>query len=345
MSISRCANRLSSLPQLSIGRFHSFHCRVDEPVVRYEVRFNMLKDPDHYSGFHRFAINNPAELAAVAALRARLALVPDAIARWGRVAEIRPKSGSQIALDDAASGWRQVSHGLAHQLNHAADTLNALTVLIPPTGPLTLPYVAHYPVARSALEAASLALWILAPEDPRLRIERHIRNAWREVSADADMKAVVFKAAAADPSMGLSSMLDKGRKQTKSWKNKHVTQIRACAKRVGVTDPTLTDRTVGFAEIVREASAATGVRGVYGEMVWREISGLSHPSTMRSVHSQSIEEVVDHGDGTLGAVFTSDAVKGKYSVEAAFLAFTTAVDLFGQRKIRPGDPHQYLEPA
>ncbi len=258
---------------------------------------------------------------------------------------MHPKSGSQIALDNAASGWRQVSHALTHQLNHAADTLNALTILIPATGPVTLPYVAHYSVARSALEAASLALWILAPDDPRVRIERHIRNAWREVSADAELKAVALKSAAADPSMGLSQMLDKGRKQTKAWKQKHVTQIRGCAKGIGVPDPTLSNHTVGFAEIVRDASAAAGVRGDFGEMVWREISGLSHPSMMRSVLSQGVEEIVDHGDGTLGAVFTSDATKGKYSIEAALLAFTNAVQLFGQRKIRPGDPHEYAAPS
>jgi hypothetical protein len=305
----------------------------------------MPTDEDYYSGFHKSPITDLKELAAVDALRARLATVPEVIEAWRRVAKVHPKSGSQVALDNVASGWRQVSHGLTHQLNHAADTLNALTVLIPPTGPLTLPYVAHYAVARSALEAASLALWILAPDDPRVRIERHIRNAWREVSADAELKAVALKSAAADPSMGLTQMIDKSRKQTKAWKHKHVTQIRECAKGIGVLDPTLSDRTVGFAEIVRDASAETGVRGVYGEMVWREISGLSHPSMMRSMHSQEVEEIVDHGDGTLGAVFTSDATKGKYSIEAALLAFTNAVHIFGQRKIRPGDPHQYFAPA
>lgn len=293
-----------------------------------------------YSGFRKTVIRD-SEIASVEALRARLALLPPAIARWNQVAKIRPKRGSQLALDDAVCGWRQVSHGLSHQLNHAADTLHALTVLIPPTGLLTVPYVAHYPLARSALEAASLALWILAPEDPKTRIERHIRNAWREVSADAEMRAIILKAAAAEPSMGLTSMLDKGRKDTKAWKSKHVAQIRECATRIGVADPTLSDRTIGFAEIVREAATEVGVRGVFGELVWREISGLSHPSMMRSVFSQDVEEIEDHGDGTIHALFTSDISRIKYSVEAAFTAFGTAVDLFGRRKIQPGDPHRY----
>ena len=307
--------------------------------TRYVSR--MTDNTRDYAGIRQVMITDEDDLATVAALRARLALVPVALERWDRIAKIPPKAGSQMALDDTASGWRQVSHGITQQLHHAADTLRALTVLIPPEGPLTIPYVAHYAVARSALEAASLALWILAPDDPRLRLHRHIRNAWREVSADAELTAAVMKAIAADPAMGLTAMLDKGRKQTKAWKSKHVSQIRACARRIGAADPTESDRTVGFAEIVRDASAATGVRAAYGEMVWREISGLCHPSMMRSVRAMDFEKIVDHGDGTFGAMFTSNATKGKYSVEAAFLAFTTAVELFGARKMKPGDPRAY----
>ncbi|WP_439592634.1 hypothetical protein [Microbacterium sp.] len=297
-----------------------------------------------YAGIRLVAIDDPTELAAVEALRARLGKVPAAVERWNRVAKVRPKPGSQIALDDIASGWRQVSHSVSHQLNHAADTLHALTVLIPPEGPLRLPSVAHYPVARSALEAASLALWIVAPDDPRERIERHLRNAWRELCADAEMRAVMIKGIEDDPTLGLTSMLDRSRKQIKVWKRKHVVQIRTTAKRVGVDDPTLSDRRVGFAEIVRESTAATGMRGMFGEIVWREISGLSHPSMLRSITSMDREEIVDHGDGTLGAMFTSNAGKAKYSVEAAHLAFREAIEIFGDRKIRRGDPASYVPP-
>ena len=287
------------------------------------------------------SIDDPDDLAAVEALRGRLSLVPDAIARWDRVAKVPPNRGAQIALDDAASGWRQLSHGVSHQLNHAADTLNALTVLIPPQGAVTLPYVAHYSVARSALEAASLALWIVAPDDPRTRLERHLRNAWREVCADAELTAVAMAAVRDDPSLGLTSMLDRGRKQAKARKKKHVDQIRASARRIGVDDPTQSSRTVGFAEIVRESTAAVGMRGAFGEMVWREISGLTHPSMMRSIMAMDREEIVDHGDGTIGALFTGNAGKAKYSVEAAYLAFTQAVEVFGRRKVKRGDPHEY----
>lgn len=300
-----------------------------------------MKPDRGYAGFKSVPINDAAELAAIQSLRERLALVPSAIKRWDRIAKIQPARGSEVALDDEATAWRNLSHALSHQLNHAADTLNALTVLIPPEGPLALPYVAHYAVARSALEAASLAMWVVHPDDPRLRVERHLRNAWREVSAEAAMTSAMLKAIANDPAMGLMNMLDKGRKQDRAFKRKHVGQIRTSALRIGLDDPTQSAHTVGFAEIVRESTNAVGLRGVYGEIVWRELSGLSHPSLMRSVRSMDLEEVIDHGDGTVGAMFTSNMSRAKYSVEAAYLAFTGAVEIFAARKIRPGDLSRY----
>lgn len=296
-----------------------------------------MGDDGDYAGFRSGPIEDSAESDAVEALRARLAMVPDAIARWVRVARIQPKAGSQLALDDEI-GWQGLSDGIYFHLNHAADALNSLTVLIPPTGPLTMPLVAHYAVARSALEAASLALWILAPDDARLRVERHVRNAWREVCAEAEMNKVVITVIEHDPLLGSDAMLDRVRKQNKAWKEKHVAQIRAAAHRIGFDDPTESNHYVGFAEIVREATVATDVRGAVGEIVWRQISGLSHPSIMRSLRAMDHEEIVDHGDGTRSALFTSNAGTAKDAVEAALLAFKTAVAIFGHRKVKPGDP-------
>ncbi len=291
------------------------------------------------AGYRVLPVEDPEELASVDALRARVALIPGAITRWERVAKLTPKPGSQIAVDDTVTAWRQLSHAVTHQLNHAADTLNALTVLLPPDGEFRMPYVAHFPVARSALEAASLALWIVGPSDPRVRVERHLRNAWREVSADGEMMGAITRAVAEDPSLELRHMLDRGRKQLKAWRRKHVDQIREVARRSGVPDPTVSSRTVGFAEIVRESTTAVGLPGVFGETVWREISGLSHPSMMRSVRAMDVEEIVDYGDGTFGAMLTSSAGKSRYSVEAAHLAFITAVERFGERKFMPDDSH------
>jgi hypothetical protein len=294
-----------------------------------------------YFGIVTETITDEDELALLAQLRARVAQIPSSLERWERVSRIGEKPTSQIALDDNATAWRHLSGGINHQLNHAADTLRALHTLMPPEGDFSLPYVAHFPVARSGLEASSLAIWILTPDDPRQRIERHLRNAWREVSEDAAMQAAILTAIENDATLGLQSHLDKGRKQFKRWKKKHTDQIRGVANRLGIPDPTQSRWTVGFAEVVREATATVGLPTIYGEVVWRQLSGLSHPSLIRATQSMNIREVHEHDDGKLGVVITSDATTVRLAVEATQLQFREAVGLFGRRKIQPAESSAY----
>lgn len=295
----------------------------------------------HYFGMVSESITDETELALLSALRSRIAQIPASLTAWQRVSRVREKPNSQIAMDDQATAWRHLSSGINHQLNHAADALRSLHVLMPPEGDFQLPYVAHFPVARSALEAASLAVWILAPDDPRLRIGRHLRNAWREVSEDAAMQTAILDAIETDESLGLKSHLDKGRKQFKRWKKRHVDQIRRVARAFGLPDPTESAWKVGFAEVVREATATVGLPSIDGEVVWRQLSGLSHPSLIRATQSMNIREVHEHADGRLGVVITSDATTVKYAVEATHLQFKEAVRIFGRRKLQPGDAASY----
>ncbi|MDZ8275663.1 hypothetical protein R2Q81_06815 [Microbacterium aquimaris] len=251
------------------------------------------------------------------------------------------KPGSELALDDEATSWTNISHAVSNYLLHAADSLNGLHTLIPTETKVQIPYIAHFPVARSSLEASSLALWILAPDNPKVRIERHLRNVWREVSEDDDLVRRVIIATEADPERALVGGVDRHRKQRKAWKKKRVDYIRRVAARTCVPDPTESRWTVGFAEIVRDATKATELPGVYGEIVWRLISGLSHPSMIRSTRTMSVEEQRHNGDGTLDVLMTSDVATIQFSLEAALLQFSSAVETYAARAIRPGDPAGY----
>lgn len=267
-------------------------------------------------------------------VRARLALVPPLTERWNRIARGKAGPRSELALDDAVTHWTRVSSHVVHNLHHAIDCLRALGVLIPPEGELTIPYVAHFPVARSGLEAASTALWILHPDDPRQRIERHLRNLWREVSDEASFTGASERLAPDE----LLHLVDRQRKGQKAWKRKYVDQIRAVAVRAGVADPTLGRYAVSFAEITREATAATGLPGGYGEMVWRMISGLSHPSMLRSVRFMHRTELTDHEDGMVNVEISNDTQTLQYTVDALVLQLTTALDVLALRKLKIGIP-------
>jgi hypothetical protein len=293
------------------------------------------------SGLTVHPITDIGELKMVQALRDRIKLVPSALDEWTRVARVAVKADTEIAMDDDTTKWRNLSHSVTYQLNHAADALRTLCVLIPPDGELRMPFVSHFPVVRSALEAASLAHWIVGPDDPRIRVERQLRNAWREVSEESALMSSIASAIEKDSSLGTRSQLDQGRKQAKIWKRKQVQQIRTAARAVGLDDPTKSTWTIGFAEIVREATVAIELPGTYGETVWRELSALSHPSMIRATRSMHTEQMHHNDDGTLAVIMSSKVAAVKYSLEAAQLQFSAAVRTFGRRKIVPGDSSRY----
>lgn len=286
----------------------------------------------NYHGTRPVPIEDPDELRAVEHIRGRLAKVPELLERWNKVAGANASPKSQLARDDEVTGWLLLSSYAHHNLNHASDCLRALKDMIPMDEARPLPFVAHYPIARSGLEAASLALWILHPDDPQARIERHLRNVWREISDETSL----MKASedVAPPELG--PLLDKQRKSSKAWKKKYVNQIRTAASRAGVVDPTLSSYTVGFAEIVNGASSSTGLLGGYGEMVWRMISGLSHPSMLRAVRFMPHMKVADHGNGVHGVQITNNMATLQFTVDALVLHFHTAVETLARRKIQIG---------
>ncbi|UYO96387.1 hypothetical protein OED01_12345 [Microbacterium sp. M28] len=287
---------------------------------------------DEYHGSRAVPIQDATELASVDHIRGRMALVPGLIERWNRIAGVTANPRSELAVDDALTHWTRISSHVHHNLNHAVDCLRALSVLIPAEGELAIPFVAHYPVARSGLEAASIALWILHPADSRQRAERYIRNLWREVNDEASFVGASERLAPEE----LVHLLDRQRKQHKAWKKKYVDQIRAIAARADVADPTQARFSVGFAEIVREATEATGLPGGHGEMVWRMISGLSHPSMLRTVRFMQHTEHADYGDGVLGVQVTNDTATLQYTVDAVVLQLKTAMELLARRKIQIG---------
>lgn len=167
-----------------------------------------------------------------------------------------------------------------------------------------------------------------------MRIERHLRNLWREVSDEASFTGASERLAPDE----LLHLVDRQRKGQKAWKRKYVDQIRAVAARADVADPTLGRYAVGFAEIVREATAATGLPGGYGEMVWRMISGLSHPSMLRSVRFMSRTELADRENGMVNVEITNNTQTLQYTVDALVLQLTTALDVLALRKLKIGIP-------
>lgn len=302
----------------------------------------MIAHGERAYGHALLPVTDPAELDLAKALSARLDEIEPLIARWNQVAAIRPKSGSEIALDDRYSAWRQLSHAVAASLNMSVDNLRAVESLTRSDGSMTVPQLAHYSLIRSALESGSLGLWIVGPNDPRVRLDRLIRAARAELDDELTTTRVAIEHLAADQDGPVSrALLDRARKQELAKRSKHVSQIRDVASRLGLQDPTSRKWSVGFAEITREAMEHTGLKGYYGEVIWRMISGLTHPSSMRQVARSNLQELAENPDGTINTLVTSDLELTRIALETAVVVTASAVEILGARKLRPADPTHY----
>jgi len=287
-------------------------------------------------------VTDPAELNTARELLKRLEAVEPLIARWAKVDGVVAKASSELALDDEHSAWRQLSHAVNGGLHLALDNLRAFRDLVRPEMRLFLPQFAHYSLLRSALEGASLALWLIAPDDPKERIQRLLRTATAELHDEDVLSSRAIEGISSDPERSFTgSEIDQARKQKKQRHKKHIAQIRVVARKLGIDDPTSASWTVGYAEIVREATAPIGIRGYMAESVWRQISGLAHPSLMRMTARSDLEVVSENRDGSLYAILTTDIGLTKTAFEAALLNATHAVEGVAARKIRIGDRESY----
>jgi len=296
-------------------------------------------------GPHLREVTDPDDVDRASKLLERLKLIDPLIARWVTVDGANAQPGSELAVDDEYSAWRRLSHAVNGGLNLAMDNLRAVRDMLLSEGHLRLPQFAHYSVLRSALEGASLALWLLSPSDPKLRIQRLLRAAAGELHDEDTLSNAAISGIALDNDKPFSNaQIDRARKQKKQRHAKHADQMRTVAKRLGLEDPITDSRPVGYAEIVRDAAEHTRIKGYHAEIVWRQISGLAHPSLMRMTTRSDLEVVSENDDGTLFAILTSDWGLTQTALDAALLNAQQAVEIIAQRKLRRADRAAYLPP-
>lgn len=293
-------------------------------------------------GFTLQRVTDPEELKLAERLSVRLDLIDSLVQRFNRVSGARMSQRSELAADDRITAWRHMSHNVTGALNLAVDNLTAFRRLLQTSDGLLIPQFAHYSLLRPALEGGSLALWILESDEPRTRVERLLRAAAAEINDENALTRKLIGSVGDQASVKSSrSQVQAAHSQRKTKYKKHTDQIRGVARSLGIPDPTLQRWTVGYAEVVSEATRASGVKPEYGEVTWRIVSSLCHPSLTGATSRSSVEELSDNGDGTLNALLTSDLALTRVCFEAAYLNAWNALELLGMRKLRPADPASY----
>lgn len=288
------------------------------------------------------SIEDPDELALLRSLRQRLRQFPGLLNWWQRLSRAEWLADSELRLDDEFTAWRHLSSGVRYSLDLAADNLRVLHRMLGEDAKDPMPLVAMYPLTRSALEGAATALWIVGPNDPRERVTRHLRNAARELKDEATLRKFAMETASANrEKLGFDgSYLGKLQKEYRPWHRKHASQISECAARLGIADPT-THAHVGYGTIVAEATAITQLPSHYGEVLWRQISGLTHPSLMRATSTLEMGEKGENEDGTVHVMMSSKLGTVFSGVMAALLLFKAGLGAYAVRIEQKGNREQY----
>lgn len=246
---------------------------------------------------------------------------------------------SELAEDDSVLAPFQISHLVGHCLGLAFDNIQATHALMmrlwepgleEKDQTVRIPMAAHYPMLRAAIEAAALAVWLLAPDDPYERRTRTLRSRWEDIVQDKLLILAISESDANDPPAERKRDA-KMRQQYEQSVRLKKRRLREVAGRAKVDIQEVYRGLPGFESIVGDGAAETGIRRQHATGHWRLVSGLAHPSASRSLMASDLTELDESKEGTVRALFTAKTDITNTTIEAAFLMYKEAVDLTAQR--------------
>lgn len=295
----------------------------------------MTERDDRRGRFHLLAIDDPAEAAMSAEIIERLAQLPIIVERYGRVAGVTPKPGSELADDDLKTAWLQTSHMVSVCMAMAIDNLEAFRSLVEPEpGHLVLRQSAHFPLLRSALESGSLALWLLHPDEQRARIVRLLQSRWSDVKF-AHTLATTTAAGFGSATREQRSMAERTRRDASRLKKKYISQIELIAQAQGIAEEEYNEGLPSYGTVIRDATDSTGLNGVLTDGLWRMISGFTHPSALRTAHFGTHQRIQENDDGTDFVLTATNVGLVQIALMSAMTNVATATELLGARSLRP----------
>jgi len=260
-----------------------------------------------------------------------LGLIDELTARY----QARPlttfgRPGSDIAADDEALGALSPSYRIGNCFMIALDQLHIVRVLLQPDpqGPIVVPFIGPYPNTRAALEAASLAVYLLDP-DPVVRRERALTAAWDGVlQNERTIKAMC--ALTDDDDKAARSRKTKeqagGMLQIKQTKR----DIRLIGAFANINDSAYTKALPGFRTIVHNAAHGMSFSGDDARFVWGQMSGMAHPSFERNSNlAPQVSTGADGQDYTHEP--RAQLVFLQATIDMAITVLTKALELASQR--------------
>jgi hypothetical protein len=242
------------------------------------------------------------------------------VARWEQVVEEpdgpwRVQAGSDLAGDDAASHPYQVSGAartaITAAVSHAGCPRDALFLW---TGPDRVTARLHsygqLALVRGALENASRAVWLLAPDDRATRVLRRLQQEYVEAWELRGTLEII----GSPPSWTMVSRLQ---------------ELAVLALAAGA-DPGLIKSGFGYREIVRVAGAQVAPALQVAEVIWKACSAIAH-GDMRGTATYLSGETI--GQAAPGVAVNQISANVLLTVTGAIAALATtraALDVYAR---------------
>lgn len=212
--------------------------------------------------------------------------------------------GSVLAGDDAATTPFHTSHTVITALTMATENIASLHRLLLVDDQLLVPMYAHYPVMRSTLEAASLARWILAPDDRHERVLRSLRARAEDVVQDHSLRKNEVQTMRSMDAVGgdqetWNARVDSAEESNAQQYAADLQKLREVTRRHGLSWQAVKGGLPHWISLIESVSTVERgtewmtIPGSHTAGVWKVMSGLSHPSVSRTVNHSSLDRIGD----------------------------------------------------
>lgn len=246
-------------------------------------------------------------------------------------------SGSDLDVDDTQTSPFQTSHIVGHCLGFSLDCMRTTRLVLKNPdvdAGLRLPLAGHYPALRAAIESGAQAIWIMAPDDHDERVARTLRARWEDVVQD-DQAMLALLGSTPDDTKEEAAKKNKLRKQNSNNVRKKKRRLREVAAAANVPESEMLKGLPGYGPIVKEVAETTGIASNHQYGMWRLISGLTHPSTSRSLSMSVVEEIAESKEGIVMAEFTASPSLTNTAIDASLMLHWSALELAAKRGGRP----------
>lgn len=236
------------------------------------------------------------------------------------------ESGSSLERDNELTRPFHLGHQVQRLIHVASDHLSGLRRLMgggshgQGPGEFVVNVYADYTLARGALEAATVAHWLLLPTSRATRVERTLslmnQDFFDERRAGERLARLVPNG------QEVLADLARRREERAQW-------VRDVVERAGISADLPRFR---LEDAIAEVDARSGRELL---LMWKLMSGMAHGRLWAALTLNQITETLDHGDGTVTIRAEGDLPRVVVAVGDAVFALDALLSLFNQRRTAP----------